>query len=224
MTKWKIGLVILGLMSVIGCGDSGSDDGEDGASNGASNGTANDATNGGANTNTGANATEEDASATGGDNTAGATGGATAGPTAGGADAGSTTGTPVAGACTNAADKAIIDAAKVEKLACEGGACAGKHILQGAAAQTKCIAEEAPTLKQLSAGCQKCFDTITTCVPNECVDLAIGGFMGTGECAPSAPNSDFSKCPSTTAADPKCQACQMRECAPAFTTCSGLSM
>lgn len=218
MKKWKIGLVVLGLISAIGCGDSSSGDGDGTGDN--TNGNGNTDTTSGANA-PATNGTDDDAGSTGtpGGNSAGQTdGGQTAGSNAGGSDAGSSTGTPGTGACTNAADKAIVDAAKVEKLACEGAACAGKN-LSNAAGQTKCIADEAPTLKQLSAGCQKCFDEITSCVPSKCVAL----LGGEDACGISLPNTDFSKCSNPPATDAKCLACNVKNCQPAFKTCSGLS-
>lgn len=240
MKAWKIGLGVLTLSFASACGggddDSGSMD-PSGANNTGSGSTGNTAatTNGnGSSTGNGGGTTGNggSGSSTGSGATAGTTGGGSNGATTG-SGTGTSTGAGTSstgdgdggpepeptGACTNAADKAIVDANKIEKLACEGAACAGKNLLN-AAGQTKCIAEEAPSLKQLSSGCQACFDAITSCVPSKCVS----GLGGSGECSLALPNTDFAKCPSTTPPEAKCEACQMRECAPAFTTCSGIAM
>jgi hypothetical protein len=223
MKAFQIGLSALVLTFAAACGSD--DDGtmDAGATTGSGGTAGSTGTAGGSTSGTGANAS---GSGTTGDPTSGgssSTGGSTGTTGSSGTTGASTTGSDddggpePSGACTNAADKAIVDAATIKKLACEGAACAGMAVLD-AAKQTKCIAETAPTLKQLSKACQKCFDDITTCVPNKCV------FGGSGGCSLTLPNTDFAKCPLTTAPEASCEACQMRECAPAFTTCSGISM
>jgi hypothetical protein len=223
MTKWKIGLVVMGLVSAIGCGDTDSSHGE-GTANG---GTTTDPISG-ANANDGANTPDEDAGDTG--STAGATagdssaGGSTAGSTAGGTDAGSSTGTPGTGACTNAADMAIIDAAGADSLGCEGGVCVGKNI--GASFPLKikepetamCVRKEAPNLSKLSSACQACFTAISLCVPKSCVSF----FNGMDACGGS-PVTDFKTCDNPTAATAKCDQCIKAQCQPAFSACSGLN-
>lgn len=209
MTKNKIGLLACALAFSVACGDStsGTDDtttggeGTGGTNNAASTTGGGSSPTGGGNTTGGGNSSNGGGSTTGGQsNTTGEDNGEG--------------GVPTTGACTNAADMAIIDANSVEKLACEGAACAGKTLIDGAAARTKCISSEAPTLKMLSPGCNKCFDQITGCVPDMC--------LGPGECPLSIPDSDFSKCSSPPATDPNCMACNVAKCQPAFRACSGL--
>jgi hypothetical protein len=231
MTAWKLGLCIITFAFAGGCGSddepgtgnssggntgsssggTGMTGGDSGATGSTTSGTTGGASNGASNG--GSTGASTGATGTTGNTSNGSSGGTTAGANDGDGGPGPT------GACTNAADKSVIDAQTIEKLACEGAACAGKNLLN-AAGQTKCIASEAPSLKQLSVACQACFDAITSCVPAKCVS----GLGGSGECSLALPNTDFAKCPATTPPEATCEACQMRECAPAFTACSGIAM
>jgi len=219
MTKNKIGLLACALAFSVACGDSTSDT-DDTTTGGEGTGGTNNAasTTGGGNSPTGGgNTTGGGNSPTGGGNTTGGQSNTTGGDDSeGGVPPGS-------GACLNDADQAIIDAAGVPRVACEGSVCAGKNLagllLMDYSGVAMCADTEAPSMKGLSDACRKCFVDITTCVPSKCVS-ALGG---EDACGSGAPSSDFATCDNPPATDAKCMACNVKNCQPAFTACSGLT-
>jgi hypothetical protein len=229
MKTWKIGLIGLGLVTALGCGDDSTTDegaGTNAGDNGGASAGQNAGNGGGADTGNGGGSDTNGNAGTSAGSNAGTSAGSNASAGGNDEDAGADNGGGATGACTNDADMAIIDAHGFATLGCEGAACATDAIAIGNGLdETKlatCFVNKAPNLGKLSAACQQCFVKITSCVPSSCVSFP-GVFSGTGDCPTSTP-PQFSECANPPEPTEKCNACQMSKCAPAFTQCSGLSM
>jgi len=209
MTKTKIGLVVMGLLGAVACGDSG--DGESGDSAGTNTGGGDTAGMNATNTGDSAGSNGDSAGANGANGANGGSGNASNGATSGNSNAtagdgdGGTTGGE--GACTNDADVAAFEAISDPGMTaqnCALGSFTGTPI--------KDCYDKDPGFSKLSAGCRDCWSGVTQCVNDQCVKSKPDELIPSGPCSTDRDANT----------EGPCEKCREEKCDGPFGTCSGI--